>query len=740
MDQNSSSEIERSDVYRSFAEYSSDEISAEISFSGVKYSNPRDDMICQVLTHRAKHNTSYAAASSFAETLNSVPGAKLKIPTRKDDLKNEVKLLYEFEQYIFCSSCNLLCKVDTDCSTCNRRTKKTKDNYFIFIPVKQQIVATLRKYAGIIFEFLSQERNGDVLFDVFDGNIYIEEKAKCSEYILLPLTLNLDGGKIFSSSKSTLWPIQLVQNYLPPNMRFDHKHIILAGLYCGKTKPDISTIMVPLALEMNSIDKKGISIWHQNKLSHFKPAILFCACDLPARCDVQAVKHSGYYSCPVCKQRGEAVKNNSNGKSYVRFLKTTEEPPKRTHTDAKRIMMKIVEGNGNEIELNCSCGIKGLSSMIAFKHFDLANGFVIDWMHGVLLGVLPLLLDYWLGVRTIIHGGDEQPICIKMLNTKERAILNGRIVSLKPPSRINHKPRSISERAFYTANEYRSLLWFYLRFALKGLLDERLIAHFELLSNATYVLSKRELKRTEITEAGAMLNQFVDQFELYYGKNSVTINVHILRHYTDSVLNSGQLWCNSLFSFESNMGYIKSLFCSNVDVVQQIAYNYCIQRTIEFNDKKEKSISLKLTQVLRPKKRVIANELCQILHASGLRLSPMDEMYAVSYEMSWKSELLKSVSSSSTRSADYFIELQDGTLGAIECFIHYNGIDYVLLRQYELVKSNFHLKQVQQNRIDKYLVAKCEVIKRKLIYLKYDYSRVGYIEIVCIEPNFVEGN
>lgn len=348
-------------------------------------------------------------------------------------------------------------------------------------------------------------------------------------------------------------------------------------------------------------------------------------------------------------------------------------------------------------------------------------------------------MDYWLGKRTIIDDKNERPL-IKMLNSKERKILDQRITSLKPPSRINHKPRSICDRAFYTANEYRSLLWFYLRFALKGLLDQRLIVHFELVSSATYLLSKRELKKAEVIEAGNMLNKFVDQFEFFYGKNSVTINVHLLKHYIDSVLNTGPLWCHSLFSFESNMGYIKSLFCSNVDVVQQIAYNYCIQRTMEYSVNKDKLINPKFNHVLRTKKKGIAEEFCQILRASGLRLPSTDEMYDVGYTMSWKSESLKSLSNSSTRSADYFIELYDGTLGAIECFIKFQGIDYVLLKNYEVVKTNFHLKQIQQNRTEKHIVAKCETIKRKLIYLKYDYARVGQIEIVCIEPNFVEGN
>lgn len=735
MDQNSSAET--SLICRSFAEYSSDEISIELknSSSDSKFINPVEETINQVLLHRAKYNTSYAASSNFAETLNAIPGAKIEIPTSKQQLISQANHDFIYERYVFCGKCNILCKVDTTCGTCNQKTKKTKDNYFIFIPVKQQVIATLKQFLSEITEYLNRDPNDETISDFCDGKVYKKVKDKFPDQMLLPLTLNVDGAKIFTSSKSTLWPIQLVQNYLPPKIRFQSKHILLAGIYCGKTKPNISTILLPLALEFDVIRKKGISIWQGNQILHFMPAIIFCACDLPARSDVQLVKPTGYYSCPVCTQRGDPVVNVKTGRSYVRFLKLPEMAPRRAHHESKGIGIEIATG-ANEDEIGNSFGIKGLSSMIGFENFDLVNGFCIDWMHGVLLGVLPLLLDLWMGKKSIIYQDDES-IRIKMLSPKQRSELDRRIISIKPPSRINHKPRSIRERSFYTANEYRSILWFYLPFALKGLLDRRLIEHFQLLSNATFILSKSRITNAEMKRADDMLKEFADNFELFYGKNAVTVNVHILRHYSKSVENTGPLWCNSLFSFESNMGFIKGLFCSRVDVVEQIAFNYCLRKKNDSSSIKDNS---KEFQILHPKERGLSTQLQKIANvALNHPPSSINEKYLIGYEMRFKSQLLKSVTSKSTRSADFFIRLHDTTLGAIECFIEFAGNGYVMIRMYEVVNSIGHLEQVVPSSTEKYRLAKCEEICEKLIYMKFNYSGVSFVEVAALEPNFFEG-
>lgn len=40
-------------------------------------------------------------------------------------------------------------------------------------------------------------------------------------------------------------------------------------------------------------------------------------------------------------------------------------------------------------------GVKSLSAFVALPHFDIGKGFVVDWMHAILLGVMKSLHSTW---------------------------------------------------------------------------------------------------------------------------------------------------------------------------------------------------------------------------------------------------------------------------------------------------------------------------------------------------------
>lgn len=129
------SEMDSKIFFRSFSEYSSDDVNVFDSTQIIQNSNPIQVQIENIVRYRAQYNTGFSASSQFAEALNSVPGAQLKIPTSKNVLKREVKLQYQYKHYVFCKSCGILVELNKVCETCNVLTEKTKDNYFIHIPI-----------------------------------------------------------------------------------------------------------------------------------------------------------------------------------------------------------------------------------------------------------------------------------------------------------------------------------------------------------------------------------------------------------------------------------------------------------------------------------------------------------------------------------------------------------------------------------------------------------------------------
>lgn len=363
---------------------------------------------------------------------------------------------------------------------------------------------------------------------------------------------------------------------------------------------------------------------------------------------------------------------------------------------------------------NNNYGVKGLSCLFALPEFDIIDGFSTDYMHGVFLGALKRLLSLWTGKLKSTK--------FKPLNKKKQEILNNRLTSIKPYSRISYLPRSLEEHATFRAIEYKYLLFFYLKYALRGLLDLRYINHFELLSASIYTLSKSEVLESELNLSNQMLNDFCDMFEEYYGVSSVTMNIHLLRHYGHIVKKTGPLWCHSLFGFETNMGVLTRYCSGGVGVLEQIANKYIIAKSI--CDKPSRDQPLKFTINLKS-----SSEHDSLLIQHGL--SGVDGHIAKSTQITKRRILFKSIASRPTKRVDYFLMMNDETIGTAQFYVIKDSRIFVLLEVYKIVKVSYHLKEVEPTQ--KFMIFPFDFIKEKLLFLTFDT-----FNIVAKEPNRYE--
>lgn len=565
-----------------------------------------------------------------------------------------------------------------------------------------------------------KDRAEGIIGDIYDGRVFLKIKSKHPDDIILSLTLNLDGASVSNSSKISIWPILLYQNYLPPSMRFMKQNILLAGVICTKTKPDLSKLILPFTIEMNHLYQEKISLIRNGEIYHFLPLTMFCLCDLPARSEIQQMKYvSGYYACPVCLQTGTSVKSSKNVKSsYVRYVKTDEKPEMRTHIQTVNDTIAYLSSNES---VN---GIKGITPLIGLPHFDLIDSVSTDHMHGVFLGIMNDMIDIWFGKRSLknIRRG------FKITKSEDRIKFNNKILQLKPYSRITRKPRSLFDRGFYKAIEYRNLLWFYVHYAMYGILSQSAINHFDLLSAATYTLNKPRISEDEVKIAGKMLEKFADEFESFYGPDSITMNIHMLRHYSIIVLNSGPLWSQSMFGFESRMGDFKKCHRSKICISESIVKKYCLNES-----KSVKSTSNEGIVMLREQMIVVDYNIADIFMEFGLIPINVSRSYSIAYEIRLKNEVFKSISSRTTKSIDHFIMMKDQTIGMIELFVKHLKIVYVLLQKYEITHQKHQLNEVKLKKTIQRQLYCCDDIFEKLIYLK-----CGNIEVVTREPNKYE--
>lgn len=420
----------------------------------------------------------------------------------------------------------------------------------------------------------------------------------------------------------------------------------------------------------------------------------------------------------MCLQKGAPVANKNGKSKYVRYIKTIDKPEMRTHSQTIADTISYLNTS------NTVHGMKGISPLIALPCFDLIDNVTTDHMHGVFLGIVNDMLDIWFGKKSLknIKPG------FKINKTEDRKTVNNKILALKPYSRISRKPRSLFDRSFYKAMEYRNLLWYYIHYSVYGILSQSAINHFDLLSAASFILNKTAISNEEVHKAGTMLEKFADGFQDNYGDDSVTMNVHMLRHYAHNVLNGGPLWSQSMFGFESRMGDFKKGHRSKVYISDSIVKKYCLNES-----KSIRPTVNETTVMLRGKTIDVGHNIAAIFMEFGLLPINGSRLYEISYETRINNEVFKSTSSRTTKSIDYFVRMKDQTLGMIEIFVKHHKIVYLLLQKYEISYEKHHLNEVKLKKPISRQIYRCDDIYEKLIYLKF-----GRIEVVSNEPNKYE--
>lgn len=334
------------------------------------------------------------------------------------------------------------------------------------------------------------------------------------------MTANTDGAAIYKSVlNKSIWPIHLQQNYLSPSKRFKTSNILLAAMYFGTAQPNMQQLFYPMLKELIEIQNEGgIKVERNGRTYEFMPMLINCCCDLPAKAKVQCItSHAGHYACSYCLDPGTLINakqdDKSKSKSYVRYIYGNYAA--RTHSHMLQTYSQVKTNERIS-------GIHGLSCMVAAEGFDLVHGYNIDYMHCVLLGMTKKLLDLWLNSTN--HREEYY------INKRKHRQLDQRLCSIKPTSNVGVKPLSIFNRSNYKAKNYRMMLLFYLGCCLPGCQDQKYINNFQLLSSSIYILLKERIMIEDCNQAEKMLDQFAKTFENLYGKDKVTMNLHLIRH------------------------------------------------------------------------------------------------------------------------------------------------------------------------------------------------------------------
>lgn len=665
----------------------------------------------QFLDHNLQFNCSFKSMENMAKLINSTPNPTIKLPTTKYKLKSFINPMFNYQFCIQCSCGNYTAssKSTALCMFCNVPINTMESDHFIYIPIEQQLKENITNNLDGILDYNSHVLTENEITDIHNAKIFKRAQEMHPNSTILPLIANTDGIKVYRSNTKSLWLIQICPAYLPPMIRY--KHTMVVAAHFAKNKPIMSAFFYPLLKDIRDMnDAGGIVINKEEKTYTFLPLILSACCDLPAKADLQGtIGHSGRYGCGYCLHPGILIKGDK--KLVVRYVKGSDNYGIRSHE-------KMMDTYG-QMESTPILGIKKISCMVAAYDFDLIHSFPIDWMHCVHLGIVKKILSLWLDTD---HRGKPHN-----MSKRQQVALSNRLVKIKPISDIIRKPKSLFSKGDFKANEFRSLLLYYLPMALDGLIHSKYIENFRLLSSACYLLSKKKIQQEEIKVARSRLNEFVNSYEILYGREMVTMNVHLARHLTMTVEHLGPLWANSAYSFEANNGVIvKSNNSTNHSLLHQLAWKYTMRQTIKSVKEEEKMNDFSMSGEKTIKITAEESELF------GYTFNHPPKNFLQIY----KSVVVRGIKFTSLESkeistVDYFVRLKDESIASIRFYVIFDFNLYALVNIYEIVNKIDHFIGIKCSQLKK--IVQFNTISEKMLHLNFSQD-----EFVTTLPNRFE--
>uniref|UniRef100_A0ABD2W6M6 Uncharacterized protein n=1 Tax=Trichogramma kaykai TaxID=54128 RepID=A0ABD2W6M6_9HYME len=390
--------------------------------------------------------------------------------------------------------------------------------------------------------------------DVYDGSIYKEFLQTIpSDEIWITFMWYTDGVRIFKSSKYNIWGFFLIILELPYTERYKVENMILVALWFGEKKPVPNIFLKFLYSTMKEL-RKGVNIYVEDlkKNVDLHAAIICGTADLPAKALFLGMnQYNGRFGCQVCVQEGRTV-------DHRRVYPFKSNLNLRTEKDVLESSIQAV-ACGFPV-----CGVKGptILSKICYKF---VSSTAVDVMHNTHEGVVKKLIDLWFNSKY-----SNEIFSISHFTN----LVDDKLCSIKPPSFISRRPRTIKDHfPYWKALECKLWLFYYSLPILEDILPSDHFEHYKLLVLAIFLLSQSKISSQDLHNAEILIFEFHSRFERLYGLKYMSSNVHSLRHLPTVVSRLGPLWTSSCFPLEDINGKMKALIRGSKNPEMQLVFN-----------------------------------------------------------------------------------------------------------------------------------------------------------------------
>lgn len=133
----------------------------------------------------------------------------------------------------------------------------------------------------------------DQIEDVWDASV-LQELSVPGRYFSdkrnLALSLSTDGVPLYKSSRISMWPVYLIIQNLPINVRVNAENVILSALWVGPTKPSMKILLDPVVSSLQHLERSGVTIKTASGNHTVHAKLVFGVFDLPAKAAVLCAK------------------------------------------------------------------------------------------------------------------------------------------------------------------------------------------------------------------------------------------------------------------------------------------------------------------------------------------------------------------------------------------------------------------------------------------------------------------
>ena len=340
------------------------------------------------------------------------------------------------------------------------------------------------------------------------------------------LIVNVDGVPLYKSSGAQFWPILCRFHTLPPS---------IVAIYYGNKKPSsVEDFVLDFFTEYRNLRNDGVEFGGV-KLSI---EIFSFVCDAPARQFLKSIKgHNGY-----CIQG-----------LY----------------ESSRIVFHTIDCTPRVNDIFNNYGYAGKHqvqrSCLIDYGINCVNGFPLDYMHLVCLGVVKRLILFW----------KEGPRGSHRLSAAQLSQMSNKLEEMTGlfPSEFVRQPRGFDEVKRWKATELRQFLLYSGCVALKDILTHKYYKRFLMLSLAMRILldENENIRSHYLTYARDLLRCFVAKCQELYGNTFIVYNVHgLLQLWEDSLFFKKPLDEISSFSFENYLQVLKKFVRKSQNPLSQV--------------------------------------------------------------------------------------------------------------------------------------------------------------------------